>query len=143
VQNWLGHFERGDLSALDYTIVSLLFVAGLALLILQFIPARRRYLTLAPDARIEREVVEKEAEHLALTDQAVLESRAKLSPHEYLDTKLSLEVVVRKGEGREEAVQRLREILSAGIGETGHVKIDKTRIRAHVKDPRAAKRRVK
>lgn len=142
-QSWLGNFENGSVPLLDYVIVVVLGLAGLALLVLELTPSRKRYLRLGPHAWVKREVVEKEAEHVALTDQAVLESEAKLSPHRVLRNKLKLELVVRRGESPKDARYRVRDLVNTEIIGKGQVIVTKTRVKANVKDPRRAKRRVK
>jgi hypothetical protein len=142
-QSWLSNFENGHVPVLDFAIVVVVFVAGLVLLVLELIPGRKHHLRLGRGLWVKREVVEKEAENVALIDHAVLESAAKLSPHRWLESKLKLELVVRRGESPEDAKHRVRDLLSTEIVGTGQLDIHKTRIKAEVKDPRTAKRRVK
>jgi hypothetical protein len=142
-QSWLSNFEKGYAPVLDFAIVVVVFVAGLVLLVLELIPGRKHYLQLGRRLWVKREVVEKEAESVALTDQAVLESYAKLSPHRLLQSKLKLQLVVRRGESPEDAKHRVRDLLSTEIVGKGQLDIKRTRIKAEVKDPRVAKRRVK
>ena len=142
-QSWLSNFENGVIPLLDYAIVVIVFLAGLVLLGLELIPGRRHYLRLGRGLWVKREVVEKEAENVALTDQAVLESDAKLSPHRLPQSKLKLQLVVRRGESPKDAEHRVRDLLSTEIVGKGQLDIHMTRIKAKVKDPRTAKRRVK
>ena len=128
---------------LDFAIVVMALVAGLVLLVLEVIPGRKHYLRLGHGLWVKREVVEKEAENVALADHAVLESAATLSPHRWLQSRLKLQLVVRRGESPEDAKHRVRDLLSTEIVGTGQLDIHKTRIKAEVKDPRTAKRRVK
>src|SRR5450759_1820094 len=77
-QSWLSHFENGYVPVLDFAIVVVVFVAGLGLPVLELIPGRQHYLRLGRRLSVKRQVVEKEADNVALTDRAVLESEAKL-----------------------------------------------------------------
>jgi hypothetical protein len=142
-QSWLSNFENGYVPVLDFAIMVTVFVAGLVLLVLELIPGRKHHLRLGHRLWVKREVVEKEAENVVLTDHAVLESDAKLSPHRLLQSKLKLELVVRRGESPEDAKHRVRDLLNTEILGKGQLNIKKTRIKAEVKDPRVAKRRVK
>ena len=142
-QGWLSHFENRAVPLLDFAIVVVLLLVGLVLLVLELIPGRKHYLQLGRHLWVKREVVEKEAENVALTDQAVLESAAKLSPHRWLQSRLKLQLVVRRGESPEDARHRVSDLLSTEIVGKGQLNIQKTRIKAKVKDPRVAKRRVK
>ena len=142
-RSWLSNFENGLVPVLDYAIVVVVFCAGLLLLVLQLIPRRKHHLRLGRGLWVKREVVEKEAENVALTDRAVLESDARLSPHRLLRSRLKLELVVRRGESPQDAKRRVLDLINAEIVDKGHVNIKKTRVKAGVKDPRAAKRRVK
>ena len=143
VQSWLSNFENGSIPVLDFAIVVVALVAGLVLLVLEVIPGRKHYLRLGRGLWVKREVVEKEAENVALTDHAVLESAAKLSPHGWLQSKLKLQLVVRRGESPEEAKHRVRDLLSTEIVGKGQLNINRMQIKVEVKDPRVAKRRVK
>ena len=142
-QSWLSHFESEYVPVLDFAIVVVVFVAGLALLVLELIPGRQHYLQLGRRLWVKRQVVETEAENVAMTDGAVLESEAKLSPRRLLQSKLKLELVVRRGESPEDAKHRVHDLLTTEIIGTGRLNIKRMRIKAEVKDPRVAKRRVK
>ena len=142
-QSWLSHFETEYVPVLDFAIVVVVFVAGLALLVLELIPGRQHYLQLGRRLWVKRQVVETEAENVAMTDRAVLESEAKLSPHRLLQSRLKLELVVRRGESPEDAKHRVHDLLATEIIGTGQLNIKRMRIKAEVKDPRVAKRRVK
>jgi hypothetical protein len=142
-QGWLSHFENGSVPPLDFAIVAVLSLAGLVLLVLELIPGRKHYLQLGRHLWVKREVVEKEAENVALTDHAVLESAAKLSPHRWLQSKLKLQLVVRRGESPKDAEHRVQDLLSTEIVRKGQLNVNRMRIKAEVKDPRVAKRRVK
>ena len=50
---------------------------------------------------------------------------------------------MRRGESSEEAKHRVRDLLSTEIAGKGQLNINRMRIKAEVKDPRVAKRRVK
>ena len=143
VQSWLSHFESEYVPVLDFAIVVVVFVAGLALLVLELIPGRQHYLQLGRRLWVKRQVVETEAENVAMTDRAVLESEAKLSPHRLLQSRLKLELVVRRGESPEHAIHRVHDLLTTEIVGKGQLNIKRMRIKAEVKDPRVAKRRVK
>src|SRR5450759_4025395 len=91
-QQWLGNFERGFVPTWDFVILVVVFVVGLVLLGLKIIPRRSPYLSLGDRLRLERKVVEREAERVALADPPVLESSARLTPKRGGSSKLSLAV---------------------------------------------------
>ena len=142
-QSWLSSFEDGSVPLLDFIVVVAVGVAGLALLVLELKPSRKEHLALGPQAWVKREVVEKEAEYVALTDRAVLESEAELSLRRVLGNKLKLKLIVRRGESPEDTRSRVRDLINTEIIGKGQVNIPKTRVEAIALDPRRAKRRVK
>ena len=142
-QHWLGNFERGLVPTWDFVILAVVFVAGLVLLGLELLPRRSPYLRLGDRSRLERKVVEREAERVALADPPVLESSARLTAKRGGRSKLSLAVTVRRGEDPKQAEQRVAQSIRAEIAEKGQLGIAQATVKARVKDPRKAKRRVK
>jgi len=142
-QQWLGNFERGFVPTWGFVILVLVFVVGLVLLGLEILPRRAPYLSLGDRLRLERKVVEREAERVALADPPVLESSARLTPKRGGRSKLSLAITVRRGEDAGQAKERAAQSVRAEIAEKGKISITQVTVKARVKDPRQAKRRVK
>lgn len=143
IQDWVAHFERGSIPVLSFVIVILAGLAGLLLLVLELLPRRRRYISLGRDARVERTVVEKQAEEAALRDEGVLDATADVRPRRRKASKLVLRVTARQGEDPRQVEQTVSQSVREAIVDRGDIRLAGMPVKARTIDPRRAKRRVR
>ncbi len=113
------------------------------LLAFELFPRRSRYLQVSPGLRVERDVVEEEAEQVAAGDPAVLSSVARLVPRRRRSSKLSVLLKVRRGENLREAETRVEQAMADRVAEQGQVRIARAKVKGSTRDPRGSKRRVR
>lgn len=143
VQGWLGNFEGRLIPVWQFAILVVVGLAGLALLVFELFPRRSRYLKVRPGVRVERHLVEEEAERVAADDPAVLSSSARLVPRRGRSSKLLVRLKVRKGENLREAEARVREAMADRVADQGQLRIARAKVKGSTRDPRGSKRRVR
>lgn len=143
ISRWLHGYEQGSIAWWHFALLIVVFVAGLALLILELLPGRRAALMLGRDSFLEKEVVERAAVGVAQRDRSVLEARASLKPKRHGRGNLKMKLTIREGEDTQAAGRRVGEMLQSELTEKGQLSGLQTKIKVAARDPRTLKTRVK